>query len=133
MHVPRHTKICYFALLSLANQDVSGGQIAMNNLRMGTKRRQAETIRQIQNDRRMKFNDKQDWHSPIYSGRFSGVHLLKFTLDTHPGLFMHYLGLLEFPLKMCDAFNTHITTHTRCTLYLIYHMAMIAISSLDFL
>ena len=29
-----------------------------------------------------------------------GVHLLKFTLDTHPGSLIHYLGLLEFPLRI---------------------------------
>ena len=43
-----------------------------------------------------------------------GVHLLKFTLDTYPGSLMHYLvGLLEFPVRICDAL--HITTHTRRT------------------
>ena len=42
-----------------------------------------------------------------------GVHLLKFTLDTHPGSLMHYLGLLKFPVKICDVL--HITTHTRRT------------------
>ena len=40
-----------------------------------------------------------------------GVHLLKFILDTHPGSLMHYLGLLEFPVRICDALD--ITTHTR--------------------
>ena len=42
-----------------------------------------------------------------------GVYLLKFTLDTHPGSLMHYLGLLEFPVRICDAL--HITTHMRRT------------------
>ena len=37
-----------------------------------------------------------------------GVHLLKFTPDTHPGLLMHYLGLLEFLVRVCDALQ-----HTR--------------------
>ena len=37
-----------------------------------------------------------------------GVHLLKFTLDTHPGSLMHYLGLLEFLVRICDALQ-----HTR--------------------
>ena len=55
------------------------------------------------------------------------VHLLKFTLDTHPGSLMHYLGLLEFPVRICDAL--HITTHET---YLMYPMSMIVISSLDF-
>ena len=49
------------------------------------------------------------------------VYLLKFTLLTpflhtfsslsHPGSLIHYLGLLEFPVRICDAL--HITTHTR--------------------
>ena len=38
------------------------------------------------------------------------VHQLKFTLDTHPGSLMHYLGYLEFPVIICDAL--HIATHT---------------------
>ena len=42
-----------------------------------------------------------------------GVHLLKFTVDTHPGSLMHYLGLLEFPVRICD--TLHIPTHTRRT------------------
>ena len=29
--------------------------------------------------------------------------------SNHPGALMHYLGLLEFPVRMC---NSHITTHT---------------------
>ena len=41
-----------------------------------------------------------------------GLHLLKFTLDTHPGSLMHYLGSLKFPVRICDAL--HITIHTRC-------------------
>ena len=41
------------------------------------------------------------------------VQLLKFTLDTHPSSLMHYFGLLEFPVRICDAL--HITTHTRRT------------------
>ena len=32
-----------------------------------------------------------------------GVHLLEFTLDTHPGSLMHYSGLLEFTVRICDA------------------------------
>ena len=31
-----------------------------------------------------------------------GVHLLKFTPDTNPGSLKHYLGLLEFPVEICD-------------------------------
>ena len=43
-----------------------------------------------------------------------GVHLLKLTLDIYPGSLMHYLvGLLEFPVRICDAL--HITAHTRRT------------------
>ena len=42
-----------------------------------------------------------------------GVHLLQFTLDTHPGSFMHYLRLLEFQVRICDA--SQITTDTRRT------------------
>ena len=57
-----------------------------------------------------------------------GVHLLKFTLDTHPGSLMHSsLGLLEFLVRSLKHHNTHET-------YLIYRpMSMIAILSLDFL
>ena len=42
-----------------------------------------------------------------------GVHILKFTLNTHPGSLMHYLRLLEFTVRICDAL--HITIHTRRT------------------
>ena len=56
-----------------------------------------------------------------------GIHLLKFTPDTHPRLLMHYLELLELPVRICDAHhNTHET-------YLIYSSSMIAISSPGFL
>ena len=61
-----------------------------------------------------------------------GVHLLKFTLDTHPGSLMHYLGLLEFPVIICGAFNTH-HINTQETYLVIYRISMIAVSSLDFL
>ena len=45
-----------------------------------------------------------------------GVHLLKFTQDTHPGSLIHYLGLVEFPVRIClRHHNTHET-------YLIYPM-----------
>ena len=33
--------------------------------------------------------------------------------STHPGALMHYLGLLEFAVRICDA--SHITTYTRPT------------------
>ena len=59
-----------------------------------------------------------------------GVHLLKFTLNTHPSSLMHHLGLLEFPVRICDALVTHQNTHET---YLIYPMSMLVISSLDFL
>ena len=33
--------------------------------------------------------------------------------STHPNALMHYLGLLEFPVRICDA--SHIKKHTRPT------------------
>ena len=42
-----------------------------------------------------------------------GVHLLKFTPDTNSGSLTQYLGLLEFPVEICDPLP--ITTHTRRT------------------
>ena len=54
--------------------------------------------------------------------------MLKFTLDTHPGSSMHYLGLLKFPVRCLTHHN-----HTRDVSNYIYPMSMIAISSLDFL
>ena len=33
--------------------------------------------------------------------------------SNHPDSLMHYLGLLEFPVKICDA--SQITTHTMPT------------------
>ena len=43
-----------------------------------------------------------------------GVHLLKFTLPT-PVHWCTIWGLLEFPVRICDAWSPHITTQTRCT------------------
>ena len=38
---------------------------------------------------------------------FADIH------STHPGALMYYLGLLEFPVRICDA--SHVKTHTRPT------------------
>ena len=38
---------------------------------------------------------------------FADIH------STHPGALMHYLGLLEFLVRICDA--SYITTHMRPT------------------
>ena len=51
---------------------------------------------------RLETLEEQDWHSPVSSGH-----------SNHPGALMHYLGLLEFPVRICDA--SHITTRTRPT------------------
>ena len=32
MHIPRHTKVCYFAILSLTNQHISSSQVTMDDL-----------------------------------------------------------------------------------------------------
>ena len=46
-----------------------------------------------------------------------GVHLLKFTLDTHHGSLMDYLGLLEFPVRFVMPYTSQ---HTRDVLNLSY-------------
>ena len=37
VHIPRHTKVCYFAGLSLTNQHISSSQVTMNDLVQGRK------------------------------------------------------------------------------------------------
>ena len=67
---------------------------------------------------------KQDSALASVLGLF-GVHLLKFTLlYIHPSALMHFLGLLEFPVRICDA-NAHHNTH-KTYLHVIY--PVIAIS-----
>ena len=40
------------------------------------------------------------------------------TFAETPGALIHYLGLLEFPVRICDA--SHITTHTRPTEFILW-------------
>ena len=81
-----------------------------------------------------KKNDIWRWCYFVFQGNFTltrlalasivwlfGVHLLKFTLDTH--IWGYWNFRLEFVMR------THHNIHET---YLIYPMSMIAISSLDF-
>ena len=50
---------------------------------------------------------EQEWHSPVYSYRLE--YICWNSLDSQPSSLMHYLGLLEFPVKCLTYHNTHET------------------------
>ena len=62
---------------------------------------------------RLETLEEEDWHSPVSSGH-----------SNHPGALMHYLGLLEFLVRI-----THHNTHET---YLIYPMIAISENTWSF-
>ena len=55
--------------------------------------------------------------------------MLEFILDTHPGSLMHCLGLLEFTVRICDAYTSQ---HIRDLLNLSHDCDLITVFTIGF-